>query len=221
MDIHDIARMKKRRVCQWCGRHLEKGNQGATCYRCQEKLEGILDRHLELVNIALTVKQAALQLNLSQGHIRRILEHPEKYPWRYYGITEAYKPGKEWRIFRAPLEHRKELSRQLMDIGQGALNWMKVNVILGLGPVLTSSDMRDLLECQITPLPRRKTPRERAEQAKRLRQDPERFVDQFFDAIVPIVKEKLSEMELLRPIASTGQQPRSASAGPEHQHQPN
>jgi len=153
---------------------------------------------LEPVNIPLTVKQAAIQLNRHPGHVRRVLEHPEKYPWRYYGITEAHKPGKEWRVFLTPLEHRKELEKQLTDICNGALNCMRLNAIFGLGPVLTPSDMRDLLECQITPLPRRKTPREREEQKERLRRDPDRYVDQFFAAIASFVEEKLNEMQLLR-----------------------
>ena len=213
--------MKTIRECEWCHRRLKGYGQAEVCPSCQEKLEGILDRHSELGNIALTVKQAAIQLNMSLGHIRRILEHPPKYPWQYYGITDAYKPGKEWRVFLTPLEHRKELEKQLMDISQGALNWMRINAIFGLGPVLTPSDIRDLLECQITPLPRRKTPRERGDRKRRISGNVDRYVDQFFDAMIPIVEGKFNEMELMRPIASTGRLPRSVSAGPEHQHQPN
>ena len=214
--------MRTIRQCEWCHRCLKGYRQAEVCPSCQEKLEGILDRHLELVNIALTVKQAAIQLNRHPGHVRRVLEHPEKYPWRYYGITEAHKPGKEWRVFLTPLEHKKELEKQLTDICNGALNCMMLNAIFGLSPVLTPSDMRDLLECQVRPLPRRKTPREREDQKNRIRGNIDRYVDQFFDAIVPIVGEKLGEMELLRPpIASTGRQPRTLDAGHEHQRQPN
>jgi len=190
--------MRTMRKCEWCHRRLKGYGQAEVCPRCQEKLERTLDRHLEPVNIPLTVKQAAIQLNRHPGHVRRVLEHPEKYPWRYYGITEAHKPGKEWRVFLTPLEHRKELEKQLTDICNGALNCMRLNAIFGLGPVLTPSDMRDLLECQITPLPRRKTPREREEQKERLRRDPDRYVDQFFAAIASFVEEKLNEMQLLR-----------------------
>ena len=213
--------MRTRRKCEWCHRRLKGYRQAEVCPSCQEKLEGILDRHLELVNIALTVKQAAIQLNRHPGHVRRVLEHPEKYPWRYYGITEAHKPGKEWRVFLTPLEHRKELEKQLIDIGEGALNCMKLNAIFGLGPVLTPSDIKDLLQYQITPPPRRKTPRERKERKERIRRNLDRYVDRFIDTIVPIVKDKLSEMELLRTTASAGRQPHSASAGHEHLHQPN
>ena len=213
--------MKTLRECEWCHQRLKGYGQAEICPSCQERLEGVLDRHLELMNIALTVKQAAIQLNMSPGHIRRILEHPEKYPWRYYGITGVYKPGKEWRVFLTPLEHRKELEKQVMDIGQGALNLMRINAIFGLGPVLTPSDIRDLLECQITPLPRRKTPRERADRKKRIRENIDRYVDQFSAVIASFVQEKMEEIQLLRPIASTGQQPRTLDAGPEHRHQPN
>jgi len=181
------------RKCEWCHRRLKGYGQAEVCPSCQEKREGILDRHLELVNIALTVKQAAIQLNRHPGHIRRILEHPGKYPWRHYGITEAYKPGKERRVFLTPLEYRKELEKQLMDIGQGALNLMRVNAIFRLGPILTPSDMRDLLECQIRPLPRRKTPREREDQKRRIRGNVDRYVDQFFDAMIPIVEGKFNK----------------------------
>lgn len=120
-----------------------------------------------------------------------------------------------------PLEHEKELANQLLRIGEGMLNYMKLNAIFGLGPVLTPSDIKNLLECQITPPPRRKTPREKEDQKKRIRRDVDRYVDQFFDAIVPIVEEKLNEMELLRTIASTGRQLRTLDAGHEHQRQPN
>lgn len=170
---------------------LSTYNPADLCYSCQEKLAEARGQDLEAVTKGVTVEQLALKLSMSEGHIRRILKHPEKYPWRYYGITEAYKVGKRWAVFYTPVEYRKPLGKQLVDIGQGALNWMKVNVILGLGPVLTSSDMRSLLECQIRPLPRRKTPREREEQKQRLRQDPDRYVDQFFAAIAPLVEEKL------------------------------
>lgn len=213
--------MRTIRKCEWCHRRLKGYGQAEVCPSCQEKLEGILDRHLELVNIALTVKQAAIQLNRHPGHVRRILEHPEKYPWRYYGITQAYRAGKKWVVFLSPLEHEKELTSQLLRIGEGMLNYMKLNAIFGLGPVLTPSDIKNLLECQITPPPRRKTPREKEDQKKRIRRDVDRYVDRFFAAIAPFVEEKLNEMELLRTIASTGRQLRTLDAGHEHQHQPN
>jgi len=148
---------------------------------------------LELANVALTVKQAALQLNLSQGHIRRILEHPEEYLWRYYGITEAYKSGKEWKVFLNPLEHRKELSRQLVNIAEGALNIIKTKALLGLNTMLTLKDMLSLLQCQVIPLPRRKTPRERREQIERLRRDPERAVDQLITVLANFVEEIVAD----------------------------
>lgn len=185
--------MRTIRKCEWCHRRLKGYRQAEVCPSCQEKLEGILDRHLELVNIALTVKQAAIQLNRHPGHVRRVLEHPEKYPWHYYGITEAYKPGKEWRIFRAPLEHRKELSKQLVNIGEGALNIVRFKTFLGLKPVLTLMDMRTLLECQVVPLPRRKTPWERQKQIEKLRQDPDRALERLIPTVTGFIEEMLVE----------------------------
>jgi hypothetical protein len=120
---------------------------------CQEKLQEALERRLELSKMALNVKQAARICRRSEGHIRRVLGHPEKYHWSDYGIIDAYRLGKEWEIIVEPLEHKEVLAKQLMDVGQGALNYMRLNSIFGLGPVLTPCDIRCLLECQIKPLP--------------------------------------------------------------------
>lgn len=196
--------MKTIRKCELCHRQLKGYGQSEVCSSCQEKQQDVLDRHFELVNISLTVKQAAMQLDRHPGHLRRVLEHPEKYHWSDYGITDAVKEGKDWRVYLDELEHKPALRKQLIDIRNGALNYMMLNVIFGLGPVLMPSDAQSLLECQITLLPRRKTPREREVQKKRIRQNLDQYVDKFSHIIAPIVEEKLSEMELLRAIASTG-----------------
>jgi hypothetical protein len=212
--------MRTKRKCELCHRPLKSHGREELCPSCQKRLEDILDRHLELANIALTVNQAAQLLKLSPGHTRRILEHPDRYPWRDYGIADAHTLGKEWRIFLVPLEHRKELGKQLSDIRRGAFSMMGINAFLGLGPVLTPIDIQDLLEAQNTPLPPRKTRKEREEQIKRIRENMDLYVDRFFKTIAPMVTEKLKEVELLRSIASTGQPPRSAGAYREHQSRP-
>lgn len=191
--------MKKQRVCQWCGRHLEKGNQGATCYYCQEKRQEALARHLEVRNIGLTVKEVALKRNMSPGHVRRILGHPQKYPWRYYGIAQADKVGKEWVVFLTPLEHEKELAKQLVNIGEGALNIIKIKALLGLNTMLTLRGMFSLLQCQVTPLPRRKTPWDRREQIERLRRDPGRAVDQLITVLANFVEEIVADDKATAP----------------------
>ena len=194
-----IVHMKRIRECEWCHRRLKGYGEAEVCPSCQEKLKDVLDRHLELVNIALTVQQAAIQLNMHPGHVRRILEHPEKYPWRYYGITQAYRAGKEWVVFLTPLEHRKELANQLVNIGESALNIVRVKTFLDLKPVFTLMDMRTLLECQVVPLPRRKNPRESREQIERLRRDPERAVDQLITALANFVEEIVADDKATAP----------------------
>jgi hypothetical protein len=187
----------KHRECQYCGGPLGSHNREATCYCCQEKLQEALERRLELSKMALNVKQAARICRRSEGHIRRVLEHPEKYHWSDYGIIDAYRVGKEWEIIVEPLEHKEVLAKQLMDVGQGALNYMRLNSIFGLGPVLTPCDIRYLLEYQIMPLPRRKSPREREEQKERIKRDLDKYANQLFVSIASFFEEKLREIALL------------------------
>ena len=188
----------KHRECQYCGGPLGSHNREATCHCCQEKRQEALERRLELSKMALNVKQAAQIYRRSEGHIRRVLEHRGKYHWSDYGIIDAYKLGKEWEIFIEPLEHKEILAKQLTDIGQGALNYMKLNSIFGLGPVLTPCDIRYLLECQTMPLPRRKSPREREEQKERIKRNLDKYTDQFCANIASFLEEKLREIALLQ-----------------------
>ena len=73
----------------------------------------------------------------------------------------------------------------------------------------------------MTEPPPRKMPIERRQQIERLRQDPERYADQFFAVIAPFVEGKLKEMQLLRTTASAGRQLRSVSVGHERRRQSN
>jgi hypothetical protein len=187
----------KHRECQYCGGPLGSHNREATCHCCQEKWQEALERRLELSKMALNVKQAARICRRSEGHIRRVLGHPEKYHWSDYGIIDAYRLGKEWEIIVEPLEHKEVLAKQLTDVGQGALNYMRLNSIFGLGPVLTPCDIRCLLECQIKPLPRRKIPREREEQKERIKRDLDKYAEQLFVSIASFFEEKLREIALL------------------------
>jgi hypothetical protein len=187
----------KHRECQYCGGPLGSHNQGSICHFCQEKRQKALERCLELSEMALNVKQAAQICRRSEGHIRRVLEHPEKYHWPDYGIIDANRRGKEWEIIVELLEHKEVLARQLADIGQGALNCMRLNKIFGLGPVLTPGDIRDVLECQVTPLPRRKSHREREEQKERIKRDLDKYTDRLITSITSFIEEKLREIELL------------------------
>jgi hypothetical protein len=187
----------KHKECQYCGGPLGSHNQESICYFCQEKRQEALERHLELSQLALNVKQMAQICRRSEGHVRRVLEHREKYCWSDYGIVDAYRLGKEWEIIVEPLEHKEVLARQLMYICQGALNCMRLNKILGLGPVLTPGDIRDLLGCQVTPLPRRKSPKEKEEQKKRIKRDLDKYTDQLITIIASFIEEKLQEIALL------------------------
>lgn len=217
--------LEKIRRCRRCGTPLNRYNPADICYPCQEEMEGVLNQELAPLDWRLSVRELASRLSLSQGHLRRILEHPEKYPWRSYGIIEAYKSGKNWAIFCTQLEHRKQLSEQLISIGEGALNCIRINAMLGFGAVLTCSDMQSLIECQINSPPQRKTTYERERQRRRLaeelRRDPDRLADRFFAAVAPLVEEKLKEARLLRTIALTDRQLRTLDAGHEHRRQPN
>ena len=46
----------------------------------------------------LSVKEFAERWELGEMQVRRILEHPDRYPWECYGIEHAYKFGGRWRI---------------------------------------------------------------------------------------------------------------------------
>lgn len=46
----------------------------------------------------LSVKEFAEQRGLGEMQMRRVLEHPDQYPWQNYGIDHAYKLGRRWRI---------------------------------------------------------------------------------------------------------------------------
>jgi hypothetical protein len=48
----------------------------------------------------LSVKEFAERQGLGEMQVRRVLEHPEKYPWERYGISHAYKIGHRWKIQR-------------------------------------------------------------------------------------------------------------------------
>jgi hypothetical protein len=65
----------------------------------------------------LSVKEFAETKNFSEPQIRRVLEHPDHYPWNRYGIADAYKTGRAWKII--PLEKKVAVaaqgSEQLID----------------------------------------------------------------------------------------------------------
>ncbi len=46
----------------------------------------------------ISVKEFAEKRKLTETQVRRILEHPERYPWNRYGISRAYKPCRSWII---------------------------------------------------------------------------------------------------------------------------
>ena len=46
----------------------------------------------------LTVKEFAVRQGMGEMQLRRVLEHPERYPWGRYGIDSARKIGGRWRI---------------------------------------------------------------------------------------------------------------------------
>jgi len=180
--------MKKEKQCIWCGDPLPRGSRRETCYRCQELRLESLARQLEVRTIPVNVKQAAVIINKSEGHVRRVLENPEKYPWENYGIIESsHRLGKEWRVFLTPLEHEKEIAKQLINIGESALNILKIKRAFSLNPVITPNDMVSLLECQVTPPPRKKTPKERSEQKERIKQYFDGYATSLISALSEII----------------------------------
>ena len=221
--VHDVARMKRKKNCVWCGKPLEVYEQGETCYRCKEIRQEALARQLEVINLPLNVKQASEKIGKSEGHIRRVLEHPERYPWPYYHITSAYKVGKNWEIFFTPLD-QKEQAKLLINIAEGALNILQIKRVLGLNAVFTHKDMISLLESQITPLPRRKSPQEWQQRLERIKQNVDRYVDTHVDRLATSLAEIINDWcehdVPQRARVSAGQQLRSAGAGPEHRHRP-
>lgn len=51
---------------------------------------------------ALSVKDFAERQGIGEVQLRRVLENPEHYPWSLYGIEQANKVGRDWRI--TPME---------------------------------------------------------------------------------------------------------------------
>jgi hypothetical protein len=180
--------MKKEKRCAWCGGPLPRGSRGEKCYSCQELQLEALERQLKISTIPVNVKQAALMINKSEGHVRRILEHPEKYPWKNYGIVEdSYRAGKEWNVFLTPLEHEKERAKLLINIGESALNKLQIKKVFGFNPVITPKDMLSVLKCHVTPVPRKKTPRERKKQKEGIRQNLDGYTTSLISALSEIV----------------------------------
>lgn len=46
----------------------------------------------------ISVKEFAERQGIGEIQVRRILEHPDRYPWGGYGITNAHKVGYRWKI---------------------------------------------------------------------------------------------------------------------------
>lgn len=46
----------------------------------------------------LSVKEFAEIRNISESHVRRVLENLDRFPWNKYGIADAYKFGRSWKI---------------------------------------------------------------------------------------------------------------------------
>lgn len=46
----------------------------------------------------LSVTEFAERRRIGETQLRRVLEHPDRYPWGNYGIEHAYKSGRAWRI---------------------------------------------------------------------------------------------------------------------------
>ena len=47
-------------------------------------------------------KEFGIHAGFDQSHVRRILNNPEKYQWAKYGIAEAERMGRRWRIWALP-----------------------------------------------------------------------------------------------------------------------
>ncbi len=68
-------------------------------------------------------------------------------------------------VYHSLWKVKNRRAKLLINITEGALNIMKLKKALGLNTVLTPKDMISLLECQVTPLPPRKSPEERRQSA--------------------------------------------------------
>lgn len=94
---------------------------------------------------ALSVKQAAGKIHISEGHLRRVLNYPRKYTWKDFGIVYAYKAGRSWCIVLEPREQKLTPSKKRQVKNEAAASLSLINQMPGLRDILPPGEMEAIL----------------------------------------------------------------------------